>query len=1055
MNFCIKGTIMIFTIYFKNIFRLVISCFFCTSLFHVSNVYASQNSNEEESLPIRSSPLNRFEDLQEGYTINGQEFRRQNVSGQGMRCFFNAIGLEADIEIAKLRSKQDDLLIRAMIANEIVSAAANPNQLPTQVKDAIGYSLYEAQRQELSHLQELRSDKLRAQSSDGNKQDTTVLPQSLRDLRQKDQDILEDLRKRALTPESFKAFLDHHIGNEQMMVALRDVKGEEGDNENGNLTSIDAISYINKIALRIYQPTSERKLRLAHQYVPIGATEVAHLYHQGVHFQALVLSADSTHEIQEEENMKLALDCLEHQSGILDKPTSKNEETFSNLKKRMRADDTTSTMTSSSNSLPSSPRQKKSKEQETFDKEEGFYIFNVGQGNSQLAIYGERGDPFGVLYDCGSSTEAVNDKILKTRFFEEGKYQTFIQPSSLEMSFSIKPSDQIEETLASSMKNTVEYIPESPSSSGSSGSISYEAKKRGKNDKDDPLDKTDLPSIKKIIETYQLKHLFVFLSHPDQDHINLLKDNIPETLKVFLILCGDFLRLSDTTGLILEDVHDVFTFIFERIRYDPKNTKFSLPYFWKHPKYSEIKEAIKKYSFCMESLFKDELYQNLNLEDAKGKLKKQIEIEMSLVQNIEEDVAIVDSLGGMEENIRVPILDILKKSVQSVIEKSRTNAAQPITEAYIRSIMQEKGIEEIANYIRNLNNLYEIISLQAGYVPPRIQGSLKTFLDKANKFDIPQSIEREHVTQSDNYSFFEEHEDSQYLENIYIWFLNKVSTNPNNTCPIISFRMPTLKKSFICTGDAEPDIFADIVQTIEERHGDNLGSYVQSILSDVGVHEPYTILLMLPHHGAKDNKSFPMLDLFQPHVLGISAGAGTKYAHPDTALITEYEEYYRQNETLKARLSTFWSTFEKVTNYYYLTFRETNSPYLYKLKRSRLPVLCPNMLGSIRIQENFDTQFSHGYVWNGAVFNIKFAKKIENYSSRENGRVIEYDGKEYIYQPDENDVGSCSYLSQENDSILLELDILGSNDTLAPHNYYLGLKEEPNDVDREKGLSDD
>ena len=42
------------------------------------------------------------------------------------------------------------------------------------------------------------------------------------------------------------------------------------------------------------------------------------------------------------------------------------------------------------------------------DREE-FYIFSVGQGNSQLAIYEKYG--FAVLYDCGSASTRVHPKI--------------------------------------------------------------------------------------------------------------------------------------------------------------------------------------------------------------------------------------------------------------------------------------------------------------------------------------------------------------------------------------------------------------------------------------------------------------------------------------------------------------------------------------------------------------------------------------------------------------------------------------------------------------------
>ena len=205
-----------------------------------------------------------------------------------MRCFFNAIGLEADMEIAKLKSKSDDSLVRYMIANEIVSAAANPAQLPQSVKDVIQYTLYEARRGADDVLDKKRSDRLCEQSTDGNLQDTRVLPPPLQNVGQRKQKTLENLRQRAFSPEAFHAFLDDHIGSENMMVALHDVQGEEGDNPHANYTSIDAIAYVNNLGIKLYNPDKHGGLRLAHQYIPQDAKEVAYLYHKGVHFQALV-----------------------------------------------------------------------------------------------------------------------------------------------------------------------------------------------------------------------------------------------------------------------------------------------------------------------------------------------------------------------------------------------------------------------------------------------------------------------------------------------------------------------------------------------------------------------------------------------------------------------------------------------------------------------------------------------------------------------------------------------------------------------------------------------
>lgn len=241
-----------------------------------------------DGLSLRNKPLNPVGEPQQTYKADGKTFKLQNVSGKAMRCFFNAVGLEAETEIKKLKSKSNDPVVRYMVANEIVSAAANPDQLPKQVKETINYTLYEAQRESLDSLETVRSDKLASQSSNGNLQNPQALPLPLQTTKQRGDQILEELRQRAFSLKAFNDFMDYHIGSERMMVALHDVKGEKQDNINANYTSIDAIAYINNLGIKVYQPTGKESLRLAHQYIPQGATEVVYIYHEGVHFQALI-----------------------------------------------------------------------------------------------------------------------------------------------------------------------------------------------------------------------------------------------------------------------------------------------------------------------------------------------------------------------------------------------------------------------------------------------------------------------------------------------------------------------------------------------------------------------------------------------------------------------------------------------------------------------------------------------------------------------------------------------------------------------------------------------
>ena len=232
------------------------------------------------ALPIRNRAMNKEGMLQESYEIDGQRFKRQNVSGVGLNCFFNAMGLHREGQIYQLKFFVDDPVMRFMIANEIISATHNPEQLSDQLKRTIHYQAYATQRGELDVLQQERNQVLHQQSFDPN----LDLPECYQNLRQRDDVLLDDLRRRALQREAYETFVDYDISGEQMMVTLFDLN----NNLNGNFTSIDAIAYANQIGIKIYQPAEEGVLRLIHQYVPENANEIVYLYHSGVHFQALV-----------------------------------------------------------------------------------------------------------------------------------------------------------------------------------------------------------------------------------------------------------------------------------------------------------------------------------------------------------------------------------------------------------------------------------------------------------------------------------------------------------------------------------------------------------------------------------------------------------------------------------------------------------------------------------------------------------------------------------------------------------------------------------------------
>lgn len=88
-----------------------------------------------------------------------------------------------------------------------------------------------------------------------------------------------------------------------------------------------------------------------------------------------------------------------------------------------------------------------------------------------------------------------------------------------------------------------------------------------------------ITSISLSIRDYltNLKHLFIILSHPDKDHINLINvDNIPDNISITVLCEGNWFEQKNTNedGLT-ESVCDVLNFLKTR-----KNTWIDFPFYW-------------------------------------------------------------------------------------------------------------------------------------------------------------------------------------------------------------------------------------------------------------------------------------------------------------------------------------------------------------------------------------------------------------------------------------------------------------------------------------------
>lgn len=245
--------------------------------FDFRNLVIPQHANIA-GLPLRNAAINTIGQAQD-FRINGRRFLRQNVDATDFNCFFNALGFVRNEETAKLMGEQANAIVRFMLANEILSTAADPAQLGQEVRTAIRYARYAAERNAIAALQQERNNQIRVNPNvqlraelDGNS------------LHQRVETNDQELRTRALSLNSYRAFVSHLSRPGVMMATLEDVEGNGARNFGG----IDAIALINNIGVMIFGPQGN----LRHQFVPVSATAVQYLYHEGVHFQALYEAPD-------------------------------------------------------------------------------------------------------------------------------------------------------------------------------------------------------------------------------------------------------------------------------------------------------------------------------------------------------------------------------------------------------------------------------------------------------------------------------------------------------------------------------------------------------------------------------------------------------------------------------------------------------------------------------------------------------------------------------------------------------------------------------------------
>lgn len=183
----------------------------------------------------------------------------------------------------------------------------------------------------------------------------------------------------------------------------------------------------------------------------------------------------------------------------------------------------------------------------------------MGQGNCQLAVYEK--ERIGILYDCGRSSGKTCTKFSA---LHSEKYELFFQKKDKAGSPN-QASNQPAPLDAFSILEEESNTPEEILSDGSGGSSFSQ------DDKSD-IDNIDLNSILK-----KLDHVFIILSHPDRDHINLVNtENIPDGIPMTFLCEGDWFGQKNKEGNgLTKDVCAVLKFLRAR-----ENTYIDFPLYW-------------------------------------------------------------------------------------------------------------------------------------------------------------------------------------------------------------------------------------------------------------------------------------------------------------------------------------------------------------------------------------------------------------------------------------------------------------------------------------------
>lgn len=254
--------------------------------------------------------------------------------------------------------------------------------------------------------------------------------------------------------------------------------------------------------------------------------------------------------------------------------------------------------------LSSSQHHQKSKSDSEEDLLPKFYVFDVGQGNAQFIVYPK--EKIGFLYDAGSASKNKHFKFLSNQ-----KLVPFLIPQPKAQLFGSDEEEEEDEAKKSKfiskqqhfLANSDEEQSLSQSSSQNKGKHSaviatrLSTKSKESAASNAAKDASNIPNIRQSIQntiaSSGIDILFVFLSHPDKDHINFFSnlrkepDILPDNLKIMIFACGLFIYNES------QDVKNFLSYINKK-KQTNKNIRLLFPYTWGNSTKEEFFKLIER-----------------------------------------------------------------------------------------------------------------------------------------------------------------------------------------------------------------------------------------------------------------------------------------------------------------------------------------------------------------------------------------------------------------------------------------------------------------------------